>query len=189
VCLIGFSSSGLANPLKGYAKINSIVHERIAKTNGFELGQYLDKVETIPNGDLLSLLGTYDGSDTNSTFHNGAPNTLNMLLWYIAFNKLSDAIASNCSGMTTDGSNLVLIPQFAAALKPLCAWPAKSAQSDGVLYGFWSAILSYDAPPEEFQAWKTFFLSESSYQGANASTVISDMALSALYNPYFLLED
>jgi hypothetical protein len=187
-------SSPIHNPFRGYAKINQILHERVAVENGFQLGQYLDKVSIIPaSGDLLSLLGTYDGSDTNSTYRNADPNSINMLLWYIALDELSTDIASNCSGNSSAPlpgavQPLVLLPAFQAALKPLCFWPAAQAKTDDVLYAFWSSLLGYDAPPEEFLAWKNYFLSESAYDEAPITTVISDMGLAALYNPYFLLE-
>ena len=171
---------------RGYAEVNKLIHERVAQENGFELGQYLDKVSALPtSGDLLSLLGTFDVSDPSSTFRNGDPNSINMLLWYIALDKFATDIASHCTmGLGT----LILRDEFWAALKPLCAWPEPSAKTDAVLYLFWSALLRYDAPPEEFQAWKTFFIQEPAYQNASAQTVISEMGLSALYNPYFLLK-
>jgi hypothetical protein len=196
----GFLASAWAQSdhdvFRGYTAINQIIQERVAQDNGFELGQYLDKVSVIPSsGDLLSLLGTYDGSDTSSTFRNGDPNSINMLLWYIALDEFAADIASNCNSVTQNVpsgasgvSPLVLNDDFLAALKPLCAWPDPSAKIDAVLYAFWSALLQYDAPPEEFQAWENFFLNEPAYQNASAASVISDMGLAALYNPYFLLE-
>ena len=180
---------------RGYTQINQTVHERVAEENGFELGQYLDKVSVVPSsGDLLSLLGTYDGSDTNSTYRNGDPNSINMLLWYIALDEFATDIASNCAQITSDVGSpgpvqpLVLRPEFLKVLEPLCAWPEANSKSDAVLYAFWSALLSYDASPEEFQAWKNYFLTEESYQTAPIGTVISDMGVAALFNPYFLLE-
>ena len=182
------------NLLRGYAKVNQIIHERVAEDNGFELSQYLDKTEIVPTtGDLLNLLGTYNGTDTNSRYSNGDPNSINMLLWYIVLDEFSFAIAVNCYSFKTVRSDatypLVLKPEFLAALKPLCSWPAATAQTDAVLYGFWSGLVGYDAPPEEFQAWKNYFLKEESYQSAAMTTVLAEMALAALYNPYFLLEE
>jgi hypothetical protein len=183
------------NPFRGYAQINQIIHQRVAQDNGFELGQYLDKISIIPTtGDLLSLLGTYDGSDTNSTYRNADPNSINMLLWYIALDELSIDIANNCSSVHVSAGApgpvqpLQLLPSFLAAVTPLCQWPAPSAQTDAVLYAFWSGLMGYDAPSTEFNAWKNYFLTEPSYQTASVSTVISEMGLAALYNPFFLLE-
>ena len=180
---------------RGYSKINRIIHERVAEENGFELGQYLDKVALVPaSGDLLSLLGTYDGADSNSTYRNGNPNSMNMLLWYIALDEFSTDIANQCSGekelndSKAGVSPLRLKTRFRSALSPLCAWPDASAKADSALFAFWSAFLSYDAPVEEFQAWKNFFLTDEAYQNGPASKVISDMGVAALFNPYFLLE-
>ena len=197
--LLIFSNShafSTTSPFRGYSKINQIIHERVAQDNGFELGQYLDKVAIAPQtGDLLSLLGTYDGADTNSTYRNGDPNSINMLLWYIVLDGLAVAIAGQCDGgtaaMVADGpvKPLVLRPAFSAALRPLCAWPDASAKTDAVLFGFWSGLVGFDAPPEEFQAWKTYFLDQTQSDQTNASAVIADMGLAALFNPYFLLEE
>ncbi len=183
------------NLLRGYAKINQIIHERIAEENGFELSQYLDKNEVVPSdGDLLTLLGTYHGPDTNSTYQNGDPNSINMLLWYIVLDEFAFGIAVTCYSINSHQFGdptypLILKTDFLAALKPLCQWPAASAQTDDVLYGFWSALVGFDAPPEEFQSWKQYFQTETSYQTAPMTSVIAEMVLAALYNPYFLLEE
>lgn len=190
------SNASLVQPVfRGYSKINRIIHERVAEENGFELGQYLDKVALVPaSGDLLSLLGTYDGADSNSTYRNGNPNSMNMLLWYIALDEFSTDIANQCSGdkelneSKAGVSPLRLKTRFRSALSPLCAWPDASAKTDSALFAFWSAFLSYDAPVEEFQAWKNFFLTDDTYQNMTAKKVISDMGVAALFNPYFLLE-
>jgi len=180
------------NVLRGYTVVNRLVHERIAQRNGFQVGQYLlpQAGSTPQNGDLLSLLGTYDGSDTSAAYSNGDPNTVNMLLWYIDLNMFADDIALQCAPSLTDEPKvypLKLTKDFLAALKPLCAWPAESAKSDAVLYAFWSGILGFDAPPEEFQAWKNYFLTGAEYSSASAAKLISAMSLAAMFNPYFLL--
>ena len=49
--------------------------------------------------------------------------------------------------------------------------------------------MSFDAPPEEFAAWKDYFLNEAEYANAPASTALPAMTLAALFNPYFLLNN
>ena len=189
-CFLSAHAQDSTNTYRGYTEVNRLILERVAQTNGFQIGQYLNETAQEPSvGDLLSLLGTYVGSDTSDSYRNGTPDSVSMLLWYIALNKLSIDIAAYCNpNFIPKGLHpLVIQDQFQAALKPVCAWPASTAQNDAVLFGLWSALVGYDAPPEEFQAWKNFFLQEPSYQTAPISTVISNMVLSALFNPYFLL--
>ncbi len=185
-------------PLKSYSKINRIVVTRLLQDPSFQIGVYLLEhpvytEEPLP-GDPLSLLGTYDGSDTNAGFSNGDPNALNLLLWYIDLNLFADAIAQNClpdqerkfDGL---GNPIYLNATAKQALQPLCQWPAASAQTDEVLYAFWSALLGFDAPLEEFNAWKTFVQQNPEYKTAPRTTVVSNIIFAALFNPYFLLAD
>jgi len=192
--------AGSNSVLRGYTQINRLIHERIAQRNGFHVGQYLlgQSTSSPQNGDLLSLLGTYDGSDTSAAYANGDPNTVNMLLWYIDLNMFAEDIALQCAPpaheeiLLQDDPKvfpLKLNPDFMAVLQPLCAWPNDAAKTDAVLYAFWSAILGFDAPPEEFQAWKTYFLTDPEYTTASPAKLIAAMSLSAMFNPYFLLAE
>jgi len=224
-----------ATTLRGYTEVDRIIHERIARTNGFELGQYLGDDSTQPSeGKLLALLGTYVGSDTNGGYRNGDPNSVNTLLWYIALSQFAQDIADTCnkpepvptpsvvpmpsstpssiasaspsgtpelqataeaspspspSPSESPPAQLAVRPTFHAALMPLCKWPADSAKSDTALYNYYTALLSFDAPPEEFAAWKDYFLNNAQYANAPASTALPAMTLAALFNPYFLLRN
>jgi hypothetical protein len=203
--------------LRGYTEVNRIIHERIARTNGFELGQYLGDNSSQPSvGKLLALLGTYVGSSTDGDYRNGDPNSVNTLLWYIALSQFAQDITDTCntpspsidpsplpsseasvepspsvmpSPSPSPTPPLALRPNFRAALLPLCAWPAASAKTDDALYNYWSALMSFDAPPEEFAAWREYFLNEAEYANAPASAALPAMTLAALFNPYFLLNN
>ncbi|MBI3556741.1 MAG: hypothetical protein HY074_10800 [Deltaproteobacteria bacterium] len=77
---------------RGYTEVNRILKERVARANGFQLGKYLGESSAEPGSNgLLSLLGTYLGSDTDAAYRNGQPNSLNMLLWYLALSGLATA--------------------------------------------------------------------------------------------------
>lgn len=177
---------------RGYTAINRLIQERVARKNGFELGKYLGEDDSVPQvSGLLSLLGTYQGSDTDAKFRNGDPNSINMILWYIALNGLAAGVASYCAAQTAipaDGE-LALLPEFAAALLPVCLWPQKSAQADDALFGLWTALMSFDAPPSEYEAWRDYFRTDAEFAQAPASVAVAALVLGALYNPYFLLRN
>ena len=188
-------NEGTHNPLRGYSEINRLIVERIAENNGFQIGQYLSgKATRRPSpGSLLSLLGTYNGSDTSGGFSNGDPNSVNMLLWYIDLSLLAEDISKRCkSGALVQASGmpeLILTSSFQEILKPLCSWPEPQSRLDQNLFAFWSALMGFDAPPQEFEAWKNYFMNTSDYLTMKPSTVISAMVFAALFNPYFLLAD
>ena len=174
---------------RGYTEVNRILKERVARANGFQLGKYLGEnaSEPNPNG-LLALLGTYLGSDTDAAYRNGEPNSINMLLWYLALNGLASDIGGLCE-VQAQSSPLRPLPEFEAALKPLCAWPQDSARTEQVLYGYWVALMSFDAPTEEYEAWKTYFLSTPEFRQASGRQAVAALTLGVLYNPYFLLRN
>jgi hypothetical protein len=56
------------------------------------------------------------------------------------------------------------------------------------MLAFWLAIMGYSAPEEEYQAWRTFFLS-SAYKDKPAGETVSAMSLAILMNPFLLLQN
>ena len=62
------------------------------------LGKYIgeNRAEPSVSGGVLSLLGTFVGSDQDAQFRNGDPNSINMILWYLAFNGMAGDIAKHC---------------------------------------------------------------------------------------------
>jgi hypothetical protein len=175
---------------KGYTEANRVIKERIAlSTGGFELGKYLGEPVSEPSATgLLSLLGTYIGSGTDAEFRNGDPNAMNLILWYIALSGFSTDVASRCLAQPNPGAPS-LIPAFQQAMAPICAWPAASAKTDQALYALWTAVMEWDAPDTEFQAWKDYILNDPELSQADAPKALSAMILGALYNPYFLLRN
>jgi hypothetical protein len=55
-----------------------------------------------------------------------------------------------------------------------------------VLLDFWLGVMGYNAPDEEFTAWRDMFL-HSSYQNRPAAETIEAMTLAITMNPHFLL--
>jgi hypothetical protein len=180
-------------PLRGYTTINRLLKERVVQPDGFELGQYLGEAESVAEpaqGRLLSLLGTYVGAGTDAQFQNGQPNSMNMILWYILLDHLADGVAANCPGAHPGAAARVrLRPRFAEALRRVCAWPSPDAKTPEALRGLWLELTAFDAPDQEFEAWRGFFVSSPDYVRAPASRAVSALVLSALFNPYFLLRD
>ena len=181
---------GQAAQFKGYTEANRLIKERIAdSTNGFELGKYLGEPVAEPSATgLLALLGTYIGSGTDAEFRNGDPNAMNLILWYIALSGFATDVASHCATTPNPGAPN-LLATFETALKPVCAWPADSAKTDAVPQALWLALMEFDAPETEYQAWKQYFVSDPVLSQATAPKALSAMILAALYNPYFLLRN
>ena len=95
---------------------------------------------------------------------------------------LAGEIAANCISST----GLALNTSFAEALNAICRWPDPAAQSPEAMQAFWIALMGYDAPEEEFLAWRQFFIA-SSFAKQPASVAVPEMAFALMYNPNFLL--
>ena len=173
---------------KGYFAINRTLQERLVQSpNTFQLGVYLDESYNPFGNSLLDLLGTYDRGSLDSAFRNGKPNVVNVLLWHVVFSGLSRDLAALClAGAPPNPRIGSLAPSFESALKTVCAWPQASAQSDEALLAFWLGLMSFDAPIEEFEAWRDFFRS-APYVNAPAQEAVAALVLAAFSNPYFLL--
>jgi hypothetical protein len=103
-----------------------------------------------------------------------------MLLWQMVLRLAAADVAAHCSGTGNLRTNAV----FAAALAPLCRWPAPEAKR--ALRAFWLVVTGYEAPEEEFLAWERFALT-SSYAAKPAAEALPVLFLAITYNPYFLL--
>lgn len=171
---------------RGYAAIEQTVTDRLlADGTGFSFRRYLKSTDTkVEAKALLDLLGTYDETSGSDQFKNGDPNSVNMLLWQLLLEAMGQELSLRCSHTGT----LHLNPVFQAAIDPLCQWPAPSAKTDSALRGFWTAVMGYDAPEEEFLAWEQFALT-SSYAGKPAAEAVPILFFLVAYNPYFLLRN
>jgi hypothetical protein len=103
-----------------------------------------------------------------------------MLLWQLVLRLTAAETKNYCHHEST----LFFHPLFRAVLDPLCRWPAPEAKS--ALKPFWLAVMGYDAPESEFEAWERFALG-SSYAGKGANEALPALFFAIVYNPYFLL--
>lgn len=161
---------------KGIAALSRELSARIAEPGlSVELDWFL------PAPGLADLLGAWSTFGSEHTFQNGTPNTLNMVIYHVTLTNFARTLGAWCQAppLKFDG-------RFAATLGRLCTWPAASAKDDATLQAFWLALMGFAAPREEYEAWRTFFLT-SSYRDRPARETVPAMALALTLNPYFLL--
>lgn len=179
---------------KGHVAINQIIQTRFLEpgvtSRSFAIGRYLDDYIN-ESTSLSALLGRFSGEASTNEFRNGRPNSLNMLLWQIALSKLATEVALSCRDANAP-QNLGLYPynaSFAARLKPLCSWPSPEAKQEAKLLDLWQAVMGFDAPKQEFDAWRDYFLAPTSpFANASRDDSLKAMIRSMLLSPYFLLE-
>lgn len=183
-------SSCVMNPVmaqtrfKGRFVIEQEIRERLTNSNDFSFDRYLTGMDANDAFTLLQLIGGFSVTVGQSTFQNGQPNAINMLLWNLVLHGLGEEVGRSC---------LMSVPQnlwnaqFRQALDAICLWPEASAKELVVMHDFWSALTAYDAPEQEFSAWREFFL-QSSYATRPGPEAVSAMVLTALLNPNFLLK-
>jgi hypothetical protein len=75
--------------------------------------------------------------------------------------------------------------QLLSVLGHVCKWPDGSAKTDGSLYPFWIAVLGFDPPYGEYEAWRNFFMQE--FAVANAEQAVAAMSFAMMMNPFVLL--
>jgi hypothetical protein len=167
--------------LRGPDQIEEILTERMTGTaHPFTFIRYMGAMDFRSANLVRSLLGVHLISSGPIS---ATPNSVNMLLWQMVLSGLADQLQANCDA----SGGMFLQPKFQAALAKICAWPEPAAQSKATMLEFWQALMSYDAPPEEFESWRNFFLA-SDYANRPAHEAVAAMALAVMYNPYFLLE-
>ena len=176
VCLEPAASRAQSAQFKGWSAVSKELSTRLARP-----GAPLDLDRFMPAEDVDGLLGTWNGFGDEHTFKNGLPNSVNMMIWRVAFSRFAKSVAVSCKAPQLDFHE-----RFLATLEALCAWPAETAKSDAALREFWFAVMGYNAPEAEYLAWRDFFLT-SSYRGRPASETIDAMTLAITMNPFFLL--
>jgi hypothetical protein len=68
----------------------------------------------------------------------------------------------------------------------LCTWPSGEARSEEVMIAFWLAMMGYNAPKSEYEAWRDFV--RKTYAQNKPQEVVSAMTLAIMLNPHFLLQ-
>jgi hypothetical protein len=165
-----------APQLKGMAAISMELSARIApREEPFELDRFM------PADGLDELAGTWTNFGAEHRFTNGTPNPVNMVILHASLSGFAEAMGKTCREPV-----LQLNDGFADTLEEMCAWPKPEAKSDAAMSAFWLALMGYEAPKEEYAAWRDFFRS-SSYSGRPAAETVSAMTLAITMNPYFLI--
>lgn len=160
---------------KGWEAISKELSIRIApKDRPLDLDRFL------PAASMDELLGTWSTFGTEHNFRNGVPNALNLMIWRVTLSRFAHEVGQSC---TTP--RLALHPRFIATLQRLCAWPAAEARDEDVLLDFWTSVMGHDASPDEYVAWRDFFLRE--YRDRPAAETVAAMTLAVTMNPRFLL--
>ncbi len=174
-------------PYKGYEAVNQVLLSRfILQPTSFQLSDYFGE----SGAELATLLGAWRGDGLHNQFANGAPNAMSFVIWRVAFSALGRDVAALCpsGGGLTMVQGLLLRPDAAEAVGHLCEWPKAEAQTDGTLLTLWSSLVGYDAPYEDYAAWRDHFYAPV-YQPVKPEKVIPLIISSALLNPHLLLRN
>ena len=173
ILVCGFAApADSASQLRGAAAVEKILNARVSREGlNISLSDYL-------NFSLHGLLGSYQ----NGVFRNGTPISTNFTLWKIVMTGFAAEAVKLCEGEGQQKFNA----EYLESMSHLCQWPANTAKTDAALENFWLAHMGYDAPPEEFHAWKTFFLN-SEFRDEPAMKAVPAMVTAILMNPHFLL--
>jgi hypothetical protein len=160
---------------KGWAAISKELSTRIAPK-----GEDLDLDRFLPAEDMEDLLGTWSTFGTEHSFQNGLPNSVSIAIWHATLSGFAKSIGASC---TTP--QLEFNERFLKTLQKLCAWPAADARTNAALLDYWWSIMGYNAPEQEYTAWRDYFLAN--YQTRPAAETVTAMTLAITMNPYFLL--
>jgi len=180
VALAFCATAGLAEEtapqFKGMATISMELSARIApREEPFELDRFM------PADGLDELAGTWSNFGVEHHFSNGTPNPVNTVIIHASLSGFAEAMGKSCRE-----PQLQLNDRFADTLEEICIWPKPAAKTDAAMSAFWLALMGYEAPKEEYRAWRDFFLT-SSYRDRPAAETIAAMTLAITMNPYFLI--
>ena len=165
-----------APQFKGMAMISMELSARIApREEPFELDRFM------PADGLDELAGTWSNFGAEHRFSNGTPNPVNTVIIHASLSGFAAAMGKSCREPL-----LQLNDRFADTLEEICAWPKPKAKTDAAMSAFWLALMGYEAPKQEYLAWRDFFLS-SSYRDRPATETVAAMTLAITMNPYFLI--
>lgn len=174
--IVPLEARAQSSQFKGLTTLSKELSHRIApKDSPLELDHF------VPAEDLEDLAGTWASFGSEHSFQNGLPNSVNMVILRVTLSSFAKRMGASCHT-----PQLVLHPRFAATLRKLCAWPAPEAKTEAAMMNFWSGVMGYNAPKEEYLAWREFFLS-SSYRDRPAAETVEAMTFSITMNPHFLL--
>jgi len=179
----GVNAASVAAEFRGYKAIEQRLNDRLF-VERFSFEPYFDGLYGSELVSILNLLGSYSFDvGTVSEFRNGQPNAVNMLFWYFLGNALGREVGQGCLQSRDDFWRT----EFRESLEAICQWPQAAAKDPRVMERFWIAMMSYDAPREEFEAWRDFFVN-GPHRDQPAHEAVRAMVMAAFLNPYFLLK-
>ena len=144
--LFGTAAVAQSSQFKGWSAVWTELSARIAPR---DVPLAVDRF--LPAEDMEDLLGTWSTFAAEHDFRNGYPNSLSMMIWQVAMSGFADAMGQSCSR-----PDLEFNASFKAVLDRVCTWPEAQARSDEALTSFWLAIMGFNAPQEEYLAWREF---------------------------------
>ncbi len=187
VFLFSMLDAKAAAPLRGYRAYQTMLRSRLFKpTSSFELADYFSYSPTVAL-QIADLVGTFKNGTPDSRLDNAEPNSLNLLLLEFAFSQLGNSFSEFC-GLSTPENMLFRSSTndyVTQLMGRLCSVTTNTVEAE--LENLWLAVMSYDAPEDEYWAFKEFFLPQ--VTTLQPRDFVRSTVYAILMNPYFLLEN
>ncbi len=136
-----------------------------------------------PDG-LASLLGGFAGNSGETRQQNAIPNAVNSMLWQVIMNGASASLAQ--AACRTTGTELSA--GFRPIATQICNWRTREDRNPAALEELWLAIVRYDLPEAEFQAFLSLVLQpDSPLATLHGEELLRELLLSVFSHPHFLL--
>lgn len=165
--------------LRGHQRINQEINLRYVDQEYYHFIQVLG----VDSYSLLPLLGGFQGS--SPIYSNGNPNSVNMLLWPLIFQKTASLFAIASCEENFPYPNLRA--QLKDTLEQLCAANIDKDDRLDLLDEVWMAVMAYSGSYEDYQEFIKHFAQESFWQLDPKERV--EAALISLWTmPGYLLE-
>jgi len=158
---------------KGYVAVNDLLRQRVFSGEFNGLTSYF-RVVGNDQQSLRSLLGYRSANGLEMHMEGNLPNSLNALIWMLAFNQVSSEVAQACE----EQPEVKLFPELEDAIAPLCHNTATISENQA--RKLWFELLRYDAPQQQFENWFEYITGHEEVELQEALTA-------ALVNPYFLM--
>ena len=184
---------------RGYTAINQILNERLfSESDALTLAFYFDGKTKINGFELLSsslrsLLGVFQGNGLKTGPANAEPNSMNLLLWYLAFDGLGKDLESQCGDTPapsdhTEFKGDKLQPDVIAAMHAICHVEPGTNHIPDILTPLWNLVMHADAPITERDAWIKYASDEVLADGYQSGE-LRELFIAMTYNPHFLLKN
>jgi hypothetical protein len=184
---------------RGYVEINQVFNERLfTEAESLSLAVYLDgessggSLMTGLENSLRRLLGTFDGNGLVANYSNAKPNSMNLLLWYMAMDGLGRDLEKQCDkdqkgksheGFAADKIN----PGLLKTIDAMCTSGQDKLKLTQNLIDFWNVVIRADSPSSERDEWLRFAAQEVLNEGYHPGD-IQKLFLAMTVSPSFLLK-